>query len=148
MLTLTRRVGESIRIGQTTCITVYDRLRYHVLIGVLTAPQEGVRFGAEALRAAALPDGNHFYLLTLLSDECFEVGPARVGLRFRPTYLGTTRASGGQVKLDVAAPLEVPVDREEVFLRRNNFSSDVAGLVAFSRWMCRANQSVSTRSVG
>ena len=144
MLTLTRRVGESIRIGQTACITVYDRLRYHVLIGVLTAPDAELRVGAERVRAAVLPDGSHFRLLTLLSGEAFTLGSARIAVRFRATYLSASCPMRRQLKVDIHAPRDTPILREELYVKECARAGERLPPVLVADWLRRANQQIST----
>ena len=144
MLTLTRRVGESIRIGPTTCVTVYDRLRYHVMIGVLTAPDAELRVGAEHVRAAVLPDGSHFRLLTLLSGEAFTLGSARIAVRFRTTYLGVSCPSRRQLKVDIHAPLDTLILREELHVKECARSREGLPPVPVADWLRKANQRIST----
>ena len=145
MLTLTRRVGESIRIGQTTCITVYDRLRYHVMLGVLTPPDQELRVGAEPVRAAVLPDGGSFRLLTLLSGEDFTLGEARIEVRFRPTYLGASSPLRRQIKICIAAPRDVLVLREELHQKQCAESGERLPSLPVADWLRNANLHVSAR---
>ena len=146
MLTLTRRVGESIRIGQTTCVTVYDRLRYHVMLGVLTPPDQNLRVGAESVRAAVLPDGSCFRLLTMLSGEDFTMGSARVEVRFRPTYLGASSPMRRQIKICIAAPRDVLVLREELYLKQCAESGERLPAMPVAKWLRNANLRVSART--
>jgi sRNA-binding carbon storage regulator CsrA len=145
MLTLTRRVGESIYLGDDTCLTVYDRLRYHVLIGVLAPERMAVACNAHAVRPATLPGGERFFLLTLLSGDEFTVGGARVLVRFRPTFLSAQSMQRRQMKVSVDAPGSIPVLREEVYLDRLAASGRRLPPAPFSTWLHRANRAVSAR---
>jgi sRNA-binding carbon storage regulator CsrA len=147
MLTLTRRVGESIYLGDDTCLTVYDRLRYHVLIGVLAPDRMLVACNAQIVRPAALPGGERFYLLTLLSGDEFTVGEARVFVRFRPTFLSAQSMQRRQMKVSVDAPTTLPVLREEVYLDRLAAGGRRLPPAPFSSWLHRANRAVSVRMV-
>lgn len=118
MLTLTRRTGQTLYLGDDTCVTVYDRLRYHVMIGVLARPNAHLTYGAARLRPAILPDGGRWYLLTMLSQDAFWIDEIRVHVRFNPTYLGSVSLRKRQIKISVDAPPSVQVHREEVYLRR------------------------------
>lgn len=143
MLTLTRRVGESIYLGDDTCLTVYDRLRYHVLIGVLAPVGMSLHLGELLMRPAELPGGEHFYLLTLLSQESFRVGPCRVGVRFKPTFLSSPSPSKRQLKVDVDAPPGLGIDREEIRMQRSQALGQPQPTVPVWEWLRRANASVS-----
>ena len=143
MLTMTRCVGETIYLGDKTCITVYDRLRYHVLIGVLAPANARLHFGDTPLRPAVLPGGERFYLLTMLSMERFRVDDAEISVRFRPTYLGATSSRKRQIKIDVDAPLTVAIYREEIYLQRSQEAGQHRPIIPLSEWMHRANISIS-----
>lgn len=145
MLTLTRRVGESIRIGRTTCITVYDRLRYHVVLGVLTVPEDELHVGTESVRAAVLPDGSCFRMLTLLSGETFALGPARVTVRFRPTFLDARSPLRRQLKVCINAPRDVLILREELHERQQKASGERQPPIPAAEWLRKANSRVSIR---
>lgn len=145
MLTLTRRIGESIYLGDDTCLTVYDRLRYHVMIGVLAPERMAVACNAHAVRPAMLPGGERFYLLTLLSGDDFTVGDARVLVRFRHTFLSAQSMQRRQMKVSVDAPIALPVLREEVYLDRLAASGRRLPPAPFSAWLHRANRAVSVR---
>jgi carbon storage regulator CsrA len=45
MLILNRRVGETICIGDDVRVTVYDKLRYHVTMGVIAPPSAQLFYG-------------------------------------------------------------------------------------------------------
>lgn len=144
MLTLTRRVGESIYLGDDTCLTVYDRLRYHVLIGVLAPVGMPLQLGELVMRPAELPGGERFYLLTLLSQESFRVGPSWVGVRFKPTFLSSPSPSKRQLKVDVDAPQGLSIYREEIRMQRSQMLGQPRPAVPVWEWLRRANASVSS----
>lgn len=142
MLTLTRRVGESIYIGDAICITVYDRLRYHATIAVLAPANAQVKFGDAIIRPAILPGGERFYLLTLLSGDEFTIGEIRISARFRPTLLNVKSPQRRQMKITVDAPKSTLVQREEVYLKR---SSGTFSATPISTWMYCANRAISSQ---
>lgn len=146
MLTLTRRFGETIYIGDDTCVTVYDRLRYHIMIGVLAPANARLQFGESCLRPAILPDGERFYLLTMLSQDVFWIDDAKVRVRFNPTYLSTTSLRMRQVKIDIDAAQSVDVYREEIYLRRLQEAGKQLPAMPFSAWLRQANLAVSCRA--
>jgi sRNA-binding carbon storage regulator CsrA len=146
MLKLTRRIGETIYIGDTICLTVYDKLCYHVMLGVLTPPGVPVRLHGVPLRAAVLGDGAHFYLLTLLSQDRFTVGEAEVEVAFKTSYSGFLGLRNRLVKIGIDAPRWVTVDREEIYVRKLVESGRQPPDVTMSAWMRGANLSVSCRA--
>jgi sRNA-binding carbon storage regulator CsrA len=146
MLTLTRRIGETIYIGDDTCVTVYDRLRYHVILGVLTPANASLRFGKTCLRPAILPGGGRFYLLTMLSQDVVWLDDVRVQVRFNPTYLSTASLRTRQLKISVHAPRTVHVDREEIHLRKLREAGKRLPPMPFSAWLRQANMTVSQRA--
>ncbi len=146
MLTLTRRTGQTIYVGDDICITVYDRLRYHVMIGVLTPVNARIQFGEAYLRPAILPDGERFYLLTMLSQDAFWIDTVKVRVRFNPTYLSAASLRMRQVKIDIDAPQSVDIYREEIYLRRLQDAGKRLPAMPFSAWLHRANLAVSHRA--
>ena len=146
MLILTRRIGETIYIGETICLTVYDKLCFHVMLGVLAPPNASLLINGVTQRAAVLGDGAHFYLLTLLSQDRFTVGEAEVHVAFKPTYLGMAALRNRQVRIGVEAPRSVNVDREEIYARKLIASGRQPPTVTMSAWMRSANLSVSCRA--
>lgn len=146
MLTLTRRTGETIYLGDDICVTVYDRLRYHVMIGVLAPANARLQFGEASLRPAILPDGERFYLLTMLSQDVFFIDDVRVKVRFNPTYLAAVSLRTRQIKVDVHAPHAVEIYREEIYLRRLQQAGKRLPALSFSAWLHQANVSVSSRA--
>ena len=146
MLTLTRRTGETIYIGDDTCVTVYDRLRYHVILGVLAPVNARLQFGEAYLRPAILPDGERFYLLTMVSQDVFWIDDTRVHVRFNPTYLGTASLRMRQIKISMDAPPAIDICREEIYLRRLQAAGKRLPPSPFSAWLHQANQSASNRA--
>lgn len=146
MLKLTRRIGETIYIGDTICVTVYDKLCYHVMLGVLAPPAVPLRMHGVPLRAAVLGDGAHFYLLTLLSQDRFTVGEAEVEVAFKNSYSGFLGSRNRLVKIGIQAPRWISVDREEIYVRKLLESGRQPPGVTMSEWMLGANLSVSCRA--
>jgi sRNA-binding carbon storage regulator CsrA len=146
MLILTRRVGETIYIGDDVCITVYDKLRYHVMIGVLAPANIELSFSDTCVRPAVLPDGERFYLLTLVSDDVFSVGEARVRVDFRPSFLGAGALRARQVRIGIAAPKQIDVHREEIYVRKLIACGKPPPPMPFCDWLRQANLAVSCRA--
>jgi carbon storage regulator CsrA len=145
MLILNRRVGETIRIGDDVCVTVYDKLRYHVTMGVIAPAEAQVFYGETRLRPATLPDGERFYLISLLSSEMFRIDDAEVMVSFTPSYLASGALRKRQVRLGVIAPQSVAVHREEIYLRNQERAGKRIPPTPFASWLRQANLAVSCR---
>jgi sRNA-binding carbon storage regulator CsrA len=146
MLTLTRRTGETIYIGDNTCITVYDRLRYHVILGVLAPANASLFVGQTSLRPAILPGGERFYLLTLLSQDVFWIDDIRVHVRFSTTYLSAAPSYTRQIRISVHAPRTVQIHREEIYLRTLREAGKRLPVMPLCAWLRQANLSVSSHA--
>lgn len=145
MLILNRRVGDTIRIGDDVCVTVYDKLRYHVTMGVIAPADVQVYYGERCLRPATLPDGERFYLISLLSSETFRIGDAEVMVSFTPSYLASGALRKRQVRVGVDAPQSVAVHREEIYLRNQQRAGKPVPPTPFATWLRQANLAVSCR---
>lgn len=145
MLVLTRRVAETVWIGEDIRITVYDLLRHHVLIGVLAPEEAEVALGGASLRTVDLEDGTGFSLLALTSREAFTVGEAKVCVAFKPAYL-TAAPRLRQVRIGVDAPRSLAVYRQEIYLRKRAAAGLPAPATDLSAWIRCANLSVSARA--
>ena len=119
MLVLTRRVGESIRIGDRIRLTVRGKVGGHITVA-LAAPA-GVNV-TDDTDTALLPCRRIWrrrcYEATLLMGDSLRIG------RDVTVWIGgggqagrPARASGAQVRMGIDAPLEVAVHREEVYHR-------------------------------
>jgi sRNA-binding carbon storage regulator CsrA len=146
MLILTRRIGETIYIGDDICITVYDKLRYHVSMGVITPVNTKVLYGDTCLRPAVLPDGERFYLISLLTMDEFQVGDTVVRVSFNPSYLGEVSPLKRQIRVGIDAPQSTTVLREEVYHRQLVKDGKRVPPISFATWLRQANLSVSSRT--
>lgn len=141
MLLLTRRIGETIYIGDAIRVTVHDRLRYHVTLGVIAPVHAALHYGGAALAPAVLPDGGHLYLVTLLAYERLCIGESELHVDFNIPFPKGDPRRERQVRIGITAPKEIPILREELYLRT---------LAAMGRrlpppvadWMHRVNQPV------
>jgi sRNA-binding carbon storage regulator CsrA len=145
MLVLNRRVGETICIGDDVYVTVYDKLRYHVTMGVIASPSAQLFYGETRLRPAILPDGERFYLISLLTTESFRIDDVELKISFNPSYLGTGPTRKRQVRVAIAAPQSVTVDREEIHLQRLDRDGKRRPTLPFATWLRQANLAVSSR---
>lgn len=130
MLVLTRRIGETIRIGDDIRITVHDKLRFHVTIGVSLPQDAELSIEGARLRTEKHSGEKRFHLIPLLTGERFRVDDIEVMVGF-----DVTQTAGKQVRIGVAAPKSVPVHREEVYLRDRRPISARAPLGWFGRWL-------------
>lgn len=145
MLILNRRVGETICIGDDVCVTVYDKLRYHATMGVIAPPSAKLLYGDSCLRPAILPDGERFYLISMLSTEAFRIDDVELKVSFSPSYLGAGPTRKRQVRVAIDAPPSVSVDREEIHLLRLDRDAKRRPAMPFSTWLRQANLAVSAR---
>jgi carbon storage regulator CsrA len=145
MLVLNRRVGETIHIGDDVCVTVYDKLRYHVTMGVIAPTNAQVFYGE--MRMATLPDGERFYLISLLTTETIRIDDVELRVSFTPSYLGSGSLCKRQVQLAIAAPKSVPVHREEIYLQHLDRDGKRRPAMAFATWLRQANLAVSSGRV-
>lgn len=145
MLILNRRVGESIYIGDDICVTVYDKLRYHVTMGVIAPADARVFYGDTTLRPATLPDGERFYLISMLNAESVRINDVEFHVNFTPSYLGGGSLRKRQVRIGIAAPDSVSVNREEIHLRHLERDGKRHPSMSFASWLRQANLAVSSR---
>lgn len=143
MLILTRRAGETIYIGDDICLTIYDKLRYHVMMGVLAPASVDLDFGGSSVRPVILPDGERFYLLTLLSQDAFTIGEAHVRVWFKPSFLGAEALRAREIRVGVTAPRSIEVNREEIYARKLLDAGKRPPPISSPEWLRRANLSVS-----
>jgi hypothetical protein len=78
-----------------------------------------------------------------LSQEFFRIGPCRVGVRFKSTFLSSPSPSKRQLKVDVDAPLGLEIYREEIRMQRSQVLGQSQPTVPAWEWLRRANASVS-----
>lgn len=146
MLILTRRTGETIYIGDDICLTVYDKLRYHIMLGVLAHASAELDFGGTSVRPVILPEGDRFYLLTLLSQDAFTIGEAHVRVWFQPSFLGSEALRARQIRVGITAPRSIEVNREEIYARKLLDAGRRSPSISPPEWLRRANISVSCRA--
>jgi carbon storage regulator CsrA len=146
MLILTRRIGETIYIGDHIYVTVYDKLRYHVSMGVIAPATVNVQYGDTRLRPAILPGGERFYLISLLTMDGFNIGDTQISVNFNPSYLGTGNPLKRQIRVGIAAPQSITILREELYLRQLTQAGKRVPPMPFATWLRQANQSVSCRA--
>ncbi len=119
MLVLTRRIGESIRIGDSVRLTVRAKLRGHITL-TLYAPTR-VRLADDA-DIELLPEkrGRHGirYRASLLLGDSLRIGEVvTVWIGGCPKRERMTHMRGGQVRIGIEAPECVKIYREELYQR-------------------------------
>lgn len=120
MLVLTRRVGESIRIGDDVRLTILSKLRAHLTIS-LAAPSNVAITDDTDMPVSPVRRRHRRgkrYLIAVMVGESLRIGDEVVvsfgGGPFGG-WLGLAR--GRQVRVDIDAPRAIPVHREEVYQR-------------------------------
>lgn len=113
MLVLTRRIGESIRIGDAVHLTIRSKLRTHVTVSLVAPAEMFVTDDANALiKPAWRRRCSKCYLIAMLAGDSLRIGEEIVVYSLGG-WLGF--AHGRQVRVGIDAPRAVPVHREELY---------------------------------
>jgi sRNA-binding carbon storage regulator CsrA len=144
MLVLTRRIGESIHLGDDIRLTLQNRLRHHVALAVVAPATITVHRAGAAPRSAPLPTGQLYYLVNLLSEERLNVGDAEVSVHFGHSALHT-RSPKRQVRVGIQAPPVLTILRGELYARDRQRRGETLS-APFADWLHRANRAVPTRT--
>jgi carbon storage regulator len=120
MLVLTRRVGESIRIGNDVRLTILCKLRAHLTVALAVPPNiiitDDTDMPVSPVRKRHRRGKR--YLIAVMVGDSLRIGD-EVVVSFGDGpfvgYLGLVR--GRQVRIGIDAPREVAVHREEIYQR-------------------------------
>lgn len=119
MLVLTRRVGESIRIGDAVRLTIRAKRRAHVTV-YLVAPADLTITdeGDIPIEPTVHRRCSKRYLVAMRAGDSLRIGEEIVvcfGHHAIGGWLGLAR--GRQIRVGIDAPHEIPVHREEIYQR-------------------------------
>lgn len=119
MLVLTRRVGESIRIGDAVRLTIRAKLRAHVTVSLVAPANLKITDDADLpMEPTAHRRCSKRYLIAMLAGDSLRIGEEIVvcfGHHAIGGWLGLPR--GRQIRVGIEAPQAVPVHREEIYQR-------------------------------
>jgi sRNA-binding carbon storage regulator CsrA len=119
MLVLTRRAGESIRIGEAVRLTLQSRVRAHLTV-VLRAPARLPIVDDTGARLSSTRTDRRIshYLIALIAGDWLRFG-TDVFVRFGDggPCDQATGTHGPQLRIAIDAPRTIAVHREEVYLR-------------------------------
>jgi carbon storage regulator len=121
MLSLTRGVDESIRIGDSVRLTVCSKLRGHVELALVAPAHLRVIDDANTVLQPMRWECQRTrkrYRITVMVGDSIQIGDdvvVSVGACVHGDLAAITRSR--QVRLGIYAPREVPVHREEVYWR-------------------------------
>lgn len=119
MLVLTRRIGESIRIGDAVRLTIRDKLRAHVTVSLIAPADLCITDDADVpVKPTWRRRCSQRYLIAMLAGDSLRIGDEIVvcfGERAIGGWLGLAR--GRQIRVGIDAPQEIPVHREEIYQR-------------------------------
>jgi carbon storage regulator len=127
MLVLTRRIGESIRIGDRVRLTILSKLRAHLTVALAVPPNIAITDDTDMPVSPVRRRHRRGkrYLIAVMVGDSLRIGD-EVVVSFGDGpfvgYLGLAR--GRQVRIGIDAPREVPVHREEVYQRIQRGESD------------------------
>jgi len=123
MLVLSRGIGDSIYIDDAISLTVYDKLRFHAVLAVVSKRTLCVRFNDAPLHPAQFPGGERFYLAALLAGQTLHIDQTAVTVVFDTGKLDSDDTPLTHVRLCLDAPKGIAIHREEIhrrILRENN----------------------------
>lgn len=127
MLVLTRRIGESIRIGDGVRLTILSKLRAHLTVALAVPTNVAITDDTDMPVSPVRRRHRRGkrYLIPVMVGDSLRIGD-EVVVSFGDGpfvgYLGLAR--GRQVRIGIDAPREVPVHREEVYQRIQRGESD------------------------
>jgi len=120
MLILTRRVGESIRIGDRVRLTILSKLRAYLTVALAVPSNVAITDDTDVPISPVRRRHRRGkrYLIAVMEGESLRIGEEVVvsfgGDPIRG-WMGLTR--GRQVRVGIDAPRAIPVHREEIYHR-------------------------------
>lgn len=113
MLTLTRRMDESLLISETACLRVRDRRGDLVLISVLTACGVQVEIDGTPVEPAGTPHTLRWHLHWLLCGESLRIGDAVIHVGEAVKRQGSSRGGKRQIRIAIEAPRSLAIVRAD-----------------------------------
>lgn len=148
MLVLSRRLGETIYVGEDVVVTVHEMLRHHVVMCLIAPANLPVLHRKRWLTPLVLKGGERFYTVSLSSMEGFRVGDIAIRVNFHPAKSITADVQKRFVRVAIAAPPSVVVLREEILHRNLAAGGRQVPPVAFSTWLRQAHPGLAVRESG
>jgi sRNA-binding carbon storage regulator CsrA len=148
MLVLNRRIGQSIYLDDSVCLTVFAAQRDRILIAVIAPAAARVHSTdavvCSAIHDAAVLDGDERpYLFALRNGQTLAIDASEIQVRFSSCALSTLRKGPGRVQLAVRAPAHVVVQREEIYAQRQSDNGRRATIASLAKRLQRANLSMA-----
>lgn len=121
MLILTRRIGESIRIGDTVRLTIQSKLRAHLTVMLAAPASLTVTDDADVQVSPVCQrerQSDQRYIISVMPGDSLRIGEeVVVWFRSCPYRDPVGWAPGRQVRVGIDAPRALAVHREEIYQR-------------------------------
>ena len=113
MLTLTRRMGESLQIGENACLTLWARHGGQVLASVMVTAEIPVEIDGVLAEPSGLPHGLCWHMRWLRCGDRVRIGEAVVRVGDGGKRQAGDRGGQRQVRIAIEAPRSLAVVRAD-----------------------------------